>query len=766
MSQRAEAEQFERQVRHIASCLWPGGGPANPELHDGRERDAFFVTDDDVHIIEATISRTKQKAVEDCRKTDILIKRLQKVYPTRHVRGWLVTRDTPTADQVQAVAQHGGKRVQILSFDQFCAKLVDALSYLQARKDYAFGSARNLLDPDDFKSIDPYIPVAFERIHPRNDIVGRVDLDDVINALHSGQRIVLTGDYGSGKSMALREIFFRLKSKREAGELQRFPVYINLRDHWGQSDPSEVLERHARIIGFQNAYQLVRAWRAGLAVLLLDGFDELAAEGWSGRKDRVREIRQKATAVVARLVKETPKAVGIVVTGRIHYFDDRAEMISALGLPENALHLNVGDFKEDEVRLYLERLGHSVSVPEWLPSRPLLLGHLAARGLLAGLSEHAKQAPGQGWHSLITMICEREAALPQAEITARELRDVLARIATMARRTDDGLGPLLPDDLFRAYRQIMDTEPGDAARPLLLRLPGLAGASAEGASSRKFVDADFAQAAAAFDIVRFLQSHDLRQPELREIEAPLEPLGAEVAAIEVEKLQVDSKRVTGAVRIAAEDPDTHVVALDCLRIAEQLGWLDRCPNVELSSLEVPEIDLEGDAPVLTRAAFRDCIVHEITIPDRPDVPGTPRFRNCDFGLVVGRTGPQDMPKGLFDDRCKFERFTRIDPNTASIMRSSLPPAVKVLLTVLKKLFRQRGAGRREGAFFRGLDTECQRFVEDVLQIVKSEELAEPTLQNRTTVWVPLRSAQQRVLRILEAPSQSEDPAVVRARKLA
>ncbi|MCS6781026.1 MAG: NACHT domain-containing protein, partial [Geminicoccaceae bacterium] len=735
-------------------------------LHEDRERDAVFVTEDAVHVVEATVSRAKQKAIDDCKKTARLIESLRKRHPDKDIRGWLVTRDTPTAEQVEAVRMLGGSRVRIVSFDRFCKKLVDVFSYLQARTDHYFGSARNLADLDDFEAVGPYVPVAFERIDREDDVTGRSRVDDVITALRAGEKIVSTGDYGSGKSMALREIFFRLKAQREAGGLDRFPVYVNLRDHWGQSNPSEVLERHARRMGFPYPYQSVRAWKAGLAILLLDGFDELAAEGWSGRQDRVREIRRKATAVVAALVKETPKESGIVVAGRSQYFDSTEEMISALGFPKSVTHLNVGDFTEEEVRLYLEKLGQVVTVPDWLPSRPLLLGHLATRNLLRGLSEEAKQARGRGWHALVNMICEREAALPQAEIEAHELRDVLARIATKARGTEDGLGPLRPEDLFRAYQQIMRTEPGDAARPLLLRLPDLAGASAAEAGSRKFVDGDFVQAAAAFDIVRFLQSHDLRQPELKEVEAPIEPLGAEVASIEAREREIEAKQVSEAVRLAAQDPDAHVLALDCLRVAEQLDVLDRCPDVVLDGIETPEIDLAEDWPILARAEFQDCVVHDLRVPERPPRPPTPRFRKkCIFGLVIGRTGQKDLPEGWFDDSCAFEKFTSIDPNTASIMRSNLPVPVKVLLTVLKKLFRQRGAGRREGAFYRGLDSQAQRFVAAVLEIVKSEDLAEPTLQNRTKVWVPLRSAQQRVLEILEAPSRSRDPAIEKARRL-
>lgn len=767
MSEREEHERFERQVRHVASCLWPTGGTGNPELHEGRERDAVFVTEDAVHIVEATVSRSKQKAIEDCKKTRSLVLSLRRRHPNKLVRGWLVTRDAPTAEQDKAVKEHGESHIQIVSFDHFCSKLVDALSYLRARTDHYFGSARNLSDVHDFKTIGPYIPVEFERRDREENVVGRLTLEQVIDILQAGNKIVLTGDYGSGKSMALREIFFRLKAQREDSQIIQFPVFVNLRDHWGQSDPSEVLERHARKIGFAHPHQLVRAWKAGLAVLLLDGFDELAAEGWSGRKDRVREIRRKATAVVASLLRETPKGSGLVIAGRSQYFDTDDEMTSALGLPADAIRLFIGDFTEEQIRLYLEKLGQTVAVPDWLPSRPLLLGHLATRGLLGGLNAEGRQARGTGWHSLITMICEREAALPQAEITPAELRDVLARIATMARRTENGLGPLRPEDLFRAYQQIMDTEPGDAARPLLLRLPGLAGASAAEAGSRNFVDGDFVQAAAAFDIVRFLETHDLRQPELKEVEAPIDPLGAEVASIEARERKIEAKRVSGAVRLAARDPDAHVLALDRLRVAEELDVLDRCPEVVLDGIDIPEIDLAEDWPILARTEFQDCIIHELRIPEQPARPPTPRFRNkCIFGLVIGRTGQRDLPEGWFDDGCTFQAFTSIDPNTASIMRSNLPVPVKVLLTVLKKLFRQRGAGRREGAFYRGLDSQAQRFVAPVLDIVKSEDLAEPTLQNRTRVWVPLRSAQQRVLSILEAPSQSRDPAVLRARELA
>lgn len=139
MSEREEHEEFERQVRHIASCIWPTGGPGNPELHEGRERDAVFVTEDAVHVVEATVSRSKQNAIEDCRKTLRLVLNLRKRHPNELVRGWLVTREAPTAERDEAVEEQGESHIQIFSFDHFCSKLVDAFSCRRTRTDHYFG---------------------------------------------------------------------------------------------------------------------------------------------------------------------------------------------------------------------------------------------------------------------------------------------------------------------------------------------------------------------------------------------------------------------------------------------------------------------------------------------------------------------------------------------------------------------------------------------------------------------------------------------------
>lgn len=78
---------------------------------------------------------------------------------------------------------------------------------------------------------------------------------------------------------------------------------------------------------------------------------------------------------------------------------------------------------------------------------------------------------------------------------------------------------------------------------------------------------------------------------------------------------------------------------------------------------------------------------------------------------------EDLPSEVFDDDCDFEEFSDARTN-ADIFELQLPEGTKVLLTVLKKLFMQRGSGRRESAFTRGLDHRARRLVPDVLDLIK------------------------------------------------
>lgn len=65
-----DANEFENDVRRVARLRWPDAGYAGAELIDGRERDGVYITEDCVHLLECTTSRTLAKARDDLKSRD------------------------------------------------------------------------------------------------------------------------------------------------------------------------------------------------------------------------------------------------------------------------------------------------------------------------------------------------------------------------------------------------------------------------------------------------------------------------------------------------------------------------------------------------------------------------------------------------------------------------------------------------------------------------------------------------------------------------
>lgn len=80
--------------------------------------------------------------------------------------------------------------------------------------------------------------------------------------------------------------------------------------------------RHARDVKYEHPEDLVRVWRAGSVIIILDGFDELSSLSWSYNIIRLRDHRRTATTLIRKFIEETPDSAFIVIAGRDNYFDD------------------------------------------------------------------------------------------------------------------------------------------------------------------------------------------------------------------------------------------------------------------------------------------------------------------------------------------------------------------------------------------------------------------------------------------------------------
>lgn len=148
-------EQFEQMVRETARAMWhlpPEGGAA--ETIDGQEIDCVCRTDDLVHLIECTTERKQDKVIKQVNKL-VAAKRAEERHGNT-VKMWIVTSEEPTPDQTTVAKKEG---VTLLSFERFQDRLLDARNYLEARRHYAFGSARDPKSEAWELAEDEYVPV-------------------------------------------------------------------------------------------------------------------------------------------------------------------------------------------------------------------------------------------------------------------------------------------------------------------------------------------------------------------------------------------------------------------------------------------------------------------------------------------------------------------------------------------------------------------------------------------------------------------------------
>lgn len=587
-----------------------------------------------------------------------------------------------------------------------------------------------------------------------------------------GKRFVILGDYGAGKSMTLREIYRELKRAYFNQRTPRFPIYLNLRDHFGQTNPAEVLERHGRNIGFPNPPHLVRAWRAGYVILLIDGFDELTTLSIQGLWRKLQDSRYRAMQAVREFVRDQPNDPGLALAGRAHFFDSDKECKTALGLTSRFVDLSLNEFTEEQIQRYLSKCGLNGRIPGWMPSRPLLVGYLAASGLLTELlvsaddkQQPAGADPAQGWNLILDRVCAREAEI-EAGIDGPTVRRILERLATKARMTDSGLGPLSREQVIAAFSDICGYQPDEKGMVLLQRLPGL-GIERADEGTRIFIDGDVADVCRAGDVITFINDpYGTSSLVFRGSECGLGALGVGVVVIKAQEAGVTSGKMNAVLKRAAEVEDLTFLVVDLARVTMEDGCSIDIP-LQIKDMFIPSLELYQEIKDCSRLRFRDCYFSRIEIDPDVDAAFLPRFEACYVDEIEGRSSRKDLPHEVFDDGCMFDKFSEAPETTNAIGAMDLPLGAKVLLTVLKKIYLQSGSGRKENALYRGLDHHGRRVVAPVLRLLQTEGLISPYRRGglAMTIWVPDRSKMARVAKIITSPRTSEDSLLVKASNL-
>jgi hypothetical protein len=603
-------------------------------MYDGKERDGVFIGTNDIHAYEFTVARTKDKAIKDGGKLATLLKHLgQKSNNNFKSRtGWFVTLEEPTADQrtaVEEIASQNGERIHAISISTLHHRICNSEHYLQTRKLAPFGS----VSIDDGSRDNPSVPIRLV-----SDAGVELPLGELDSATKSGQRALIVGDYGAGKSHTLRELF-RLKQREhfKRSKLTPFPVHINLRDCAGLKTPAEILRRHAGEIGFDDPDGLISAWRAGACFLLLDGFDEVVPARWFGSVTDLKSVRWEALSPVRRLVQETPRSSGIIVAGRSHYFSGKAEMTEALGFKNYELY-TLPDFNESQLNEFLRQSKIGWEIPDWVPMRPLLLGYLVAldAGSASSIAESVDRATG--WSSFLSSICEREAGIFSA-VRPDNIRRILSRVATLARSRADVTGPVDMDVLRSAFTDVNGYQPDEEGMQLLLRLPGLAQDTSARTEARVFVDRDLADTAYGFDLAEYvLNPYDELHPmsTVASWANAASDLGIEVASVSLIEQSGGRSNAVGALSIRNDLDQYDAVTADLLRLAVSLseGSETARSSYHISGVYFESLAL-AESTLLAATTFQDCVFAHLDISALDETSALPHISDSLIDFLDG-----------------------------------------------------------------------------------------------------------------------------------
>lgn len=731
---------LENYVRGLASLKW--SVPCKPEHIDGVDFDGVCrVSADEIILIEITTERTLQKVRDDLNK--IIPTKLRLATSGLICRGFIVLDEEPTDSMVEAGRS---SHVTVCSALEFERTFFDFQSYSALRSNLAFGSAVD--SKTGFNDSRKFIPVEYVESEKHK----KYKVEAIAKLLQGGAKIILSGDYGTGKSRCVNELFNLLKSNTRGSAA--FPIAINLRDHWSSSSALEIIAGHLGNVGLSNSVDnIMRLLNSGRLILLLDGFDEIGAQVHDTKIDDRRALRKRAVQGVRDLIQKTK--AGVLITGREHFFDSPDEMIESLGLSlsNELICLNVPEtFSAAEGVQYLSAFGINVAIPVWLPRKPLvfqMLLELESDTVISLLSK--KYGQFQFWQVFLYAICQRESRGVDGSIAPQTVFLILQKLAAKTRYSRVFAGRLTPSDIDTAYQMIVGSVPDQSGRQLLSRMCTLGRIEPE-SPDRQFIDPD------ALDMLR------------------AEALISDIVQMTEESSEaqwVQSLRVLGISRIAQliinYDLDRHCFSYlkkfgnsrNTWRLGEIVSALAAYgkepldfQSLQISGSMLPFLNLSGR--VIKNLTIKDSEIDVLNIESTP-VKEQHNFivENCIITAIEGVSSQVGLPNWLKNaDVINFSGLS----NSARIKESPLSASQKLFLSIVHKIFFQPGGGREEGSLLKGGYGQkySPKLVDAIVKLLITHGVIERGKGDDGWVYRPIRRFTERMNNIRSELTLSED----------
>jgi len=726
---------FEENVKLISSYIWNCN--ANKETIKGVNFDCVLKPKlDHWVIVEITEDTTLNKVRTDVGKfsSTRLSLMSEGIYP----ECFLVTKDEPTNSMQETGSEN---KIKVLSYISFSNLFLNYNSYYHVRTQKAFGSSVNPLsgEPDNIK----YTPVFYENTRTRSN----VDIKEISKLLLEGKKMILLGNYGTGKSRCIRELYFQLGNKQLKSLY--YPLAINLKENWGTRKAEEMLRRHFDDLGLgENSNSIVKIVDKSSLMLLLDGFDEIGTQAWSDDPKKLKQIRTTALSGTKDLIQRCKG--GLIITGREHYFNNDSEMFSLLGLnPQDTIVLRCKDeFSDDEMKKYLSSLSNMIDLPFWLPKRPIIcqiINSLEVADIERIFIDSYSSV--EFWRTLITNLCNREAKIHPI-LDKDTILKIFIEIGRMTRTKGGNIGPITVSEINKAFEIVVGSYPVDDSAVMLQRLPALGRMSSE-SSDRQFIDNYILDGLRAENLIQIVNENNTDVLNEKWIN-PLEKLGIEVVAKYIKDNQCANyfmdylrKNSNCFNKVLLGDILASISFYASNSIIDIGGLIINDSTISTLNLSNSLID---------NFMIKDSIIFEVDISNCSCSKIS--IKDCIIRKVYGLTKIDEAPSFIASndiESCEKESLSYFDN------KSNLNSSQMIFISIIKKIFFLGNQGKLENDILKSQgNKDDQKIATEILKILTREKLVIKEQDKKDFVYKQKSHQRSRMTKILADLTHSKD----------
>lgn len=730
-------QKTEDEVRRIASYIW--NRPATTQMIAGVKCDCVLELDSDSLII---IEITEQASLEKVREDIIKLRAVRSALlaEEKYSKCYFVMQDKPT-DSMRATGKTN--KIEVLSINEFRNLYFDFSSYVYRRRQQSFGSLIDSITgkPEENK----YIRVAYIDVHTGK----QYDIDEIINCLKNGRKIILKGDFGVGKSRCIKQLFETICNQDDFYNA----IAINLREYWGLKHCTEVLNRHFFELGL-DSQNLMKSYTNPNIIYLLDGFDEIGTQIWTTDAQKMRHTKEVSVLALKELLTKVDG--GVLLTGREYYFNSDEEMLTSLGLDQkHSLILECrNEFTDKEIYEFLKENctdieEKEIKLPEWLPKRPFIMQLVLKCAPELVYTEYTADDLWDFWCEFLHRLCEREAKI-NAILNPDTIRQILILLARKTRTKKNDLGPLTLKDLSDAFEAVVGMPPSDESSIMLQRLPGIGRIEAD-SPDRQFLDVFILNGLRAENIIQ-IQENNLREVLDENWDNPMDLHGCTILSAYIQR---EPKREGYFINLAIQASkfrNSIIVAdiVSSIALNETQDVLDY-KNIHIKDSHFKNLLWTGKQ--IINLSIEDTIIENLDITNA-SITDKVSIKDCLINSVMGISSEKGIPTQF--SGCQVEKFEAIG-TMSRIKKAKLSNQQKIFVAIIKKIFFQPGRGRKEETLTRGFgDTESKRYAEKIINKLLSEKIIVRHKGDEGYVYKPVRDYSSRMDAILTQLTTSED----------